>query len=204
MTKYVKLGIVGLVFALGLYFSAFAGVGVEGFMDKPLPACPDLLLEEDNKFYLYNSNLVKVPGVNPVVFDTLEDYVQFIDWQRSQGVRCNIQYLRKINNAQGETKYRFVDRVGGRDVRPGRDNPRRSKLVDAGRNEAPYNNNSFPSFDPQDQYVGTYTPLDKMFSADKDIQSTNPMDTNWGGHEYTVENTARIKEHESTSLAAGT
>ena len=196
MTKYVKLGIVGLVFVLGLYFTVFAGEGVEAFISRPLPPCPDLLLEEDNKFYLYNSDLVKVPGVNPVVFNTLEDYVQFIDWQRSQGVRCNIQYLRKINNAQGETKYRFVDRIGGRDIRPIRKNPRRSKLVDAGQNEAPYNQNSYPAFDPQDQYVGTYTPLDKMFSADKYIQSTNPMDTNWGGHEYTVEKTPRIKEKE--------
>ena len=56
-----------------------------------------------------------------------------------------------------------------------------TKLFDAGRNDPPYNQNSYPAYDPQDQYIGLKTPLDKMFHDNKDAKSPNPMDTNWGG-----------------------
>ena len=196
MANYVRLGVILLVFVLGLYFSAFGPLEREGYLDKPSPPCPDLLLEENRKFYLYNSKLARVPGVNPVVFDTLEDYVEFLEWQRGQGVRCKVQHLRKVTNAQGESVYRFVHYVDGRDIHLDAPPTQPSRLVDAGRNEAPYNQNSFPSFDPQDQYVGTHTPLDKMFNADEYIRSVNPMDGNWGGHEFTVDNVPQIKERE--------
>ena len=190
MVNHIKITLLALVFVLGIYFSAVSPAIQEGYKQKLLPPCPDLLLEENRKFYLYNSKLVKVPGVNPVVFNTLNDYVEFLEWQRSQGVRCNVQHLRKTTNAQGESVYRFVNRA----PIPGRRPPRISKLVDAGRSEPPYNQHSYPSYDPQDQYVGTYTPLDKMFTADKYIRSANPMDPNWGGHNYTMENTPRINK----------
>ena len=62
-----------------------------------------------------------------------------------------------------------------------------SKLVDAGRNDPPYNKNSFPAYDPMNLYQGEYTPLDKMFHEQEQTQqlSDNPMDSNWGGIEYT-------------------
>ena len=37
-----------------------------------------------DKIELLNSGLAKIPGVNPVVFNNLEEYVEFTEWQRSK------------------------------------------------------------------------------------------------------------------------
>jgi len=60
-------------------------------------------------------------------------------------------------------------------------------LVDATRNDAPYNRNSYPSFDESAYYTGVHTPLDEM-DRKKEAPGTispDPMDPNWGGAEYT-------------------
>ena len=60
-----------------------------------------------------------------------------------------------------------------------------TKLFDAGRDDPPYNYNSYPSYDQQDQYIGLNTPLDQMFHDTGSKVSPNPMDSNWGGRAYT-------------------
>ena len=53
-------------------------------------------------------------------------------------------------------------------------------LVDASRNDSPYNSNSYPGFDQSSYYVGEKTPLDKMNENEKKLLiSPNPMDKNW-------------------------
>ena len=56
-------------------------------------------------------------------------------------------------------------------------------LYDANHDDLPYNQNSSAGFDPQDQYVGAFTPLDRNFNFEGE-KSINPMDTNWGGAIY--------------------
>jgi hypothetical protein len=68
--------------------------------------CPDVLIQEGSKFYLYNSRVIKVPGVNPIVFNNLEDYVEFIEWQRSQNINCPVLYLQQTLDAQGNSVYK--------------------------------------------------------------------------------------------------
>ena len=68
--------------------------------------CPDILVQEGSKFYLYNSKVVKVPGVNPIVFNNLEDYIEFIEWQRSQKINCPVLYLQQTLDAQGNSVYK--------------------------------------------------------------------------------------------------
>jgi cbb3-type cytochrome oxidase subunit 3 len=59
-------------------------------------------------------------------------------------------------------------------------------VVDAGRENAPYNAGNYASFDPHGQYVGVLTDLDVIHhSTNKSNFSDNPMDPNWGGVEYT-------------------
>jgi hypothetical protein len=60
-----------------------------------------------------------------------------------------------------------------------------TKLTDATRNNPPFNTNSYPAYDQQNQYIGLETPLDKMFHENTNKISPNPMDTNWGGIQYT-------------------
>jgi hypothetical protein len=64
--------------------------------------------------------------------------------------------------------------------------PNSSLLVDATRNDQPYNKNSYPGYDASSYYVGTNTPLDNMNNLKEDQAiSPDPMDTNWGGADYT-------------------
>lgn len=176
--------IIGSLFILGLYYITVGRKTIEGFDKKENYRCPNVLIQKGNEFYLYNSNLAKVPGVNPVKFDSLEDYTEFVDWQRSQGIRCPVLYLQETYDAQGNAVY---------GARPSPDNlmgglplgePPITKLFDAGRDDMPYNKNSYPAYDPQDQYIGLNTPLDRMFHDGSNV-SANPMDANWGGKAYT-------------------
>ena len=64
--------------------------------------------------------------------------------------------------------------------------PDPSLLVDATRNDPPYNHNSYPAYDQTDYYIGRTTPLDMMdINQEKANISPNPMDSNWGGSAYT-------------------
>ena len=64
--------------------------------------------------------------------------------------------------------------------------PMDTGIVDATRNDLPYNTNSFPSYDPSSFYQGTITPMDKMLKNQRNLpESPSAMDANWGGKEYT-------------------
>jgi len=175
-----------VVALMGLYFYAFYGTPklMEGLTNPS--RCPNLLLQKGTRFYLYNSNLAKVPGVNPVEFENLEDYVEFLDWQRSQGIRCPVLYLQHSYDSQGESTYKVRPSVtepqGG--LPPSYPNP--TLLVDAARNDPPYNQGTAPGYDSTSYYVGTTTPLDAMDQQQENLLfSPNAMDPNWGGDKYT-------------------
>ena len=183
----LKILIILFIFLLGLYYTSCNG-NIENFNNNLPYRCPDLLIQKGQKYVLYNSKLAKIPGVNPVVFNNLEDYVEFTQWQRSQGIRCPILFLQQSFDAQGNPVYKGrpspTNLQGGLSDKPIPTQPV-TKLFDAGRNDPPYNQNSYPAYDPQDQYIGLNTPLDKMFHDNKDAKSPNPMDPNWGGKQYT-------------------
>lgn len=196
-----------VVFFMGLFFyikKSETNIG-EGFTNNnAIKRCPNLLIQKDNKFYLYNSKVAKVPGVNPVEFDNLEDYTEFLDWQRSQGIRCPVLYLQQTYDAQGNPVYKARPSVsepqGGlppsiasssgnlinEDPTQKLLNPNPTLLVDATRNDPPYNTNSYPAYDQSSYYIGTTTPLDVMNTKQENlIKSPDPMDPNWGGADYT-------------------
>jgi len=190
-----KLIIVVSIFLIGLYFTCRYG-GIEGFesMKNIKYRCPDVLIQKGSNFYLYNSKLAKVPGVNPLEFKNLDDYVEFTEWQRSQGIRCPILYLQQSYDAQGNEVYKA--RPSPTNLQGGLQDVQMmpsgqivmdpvQKLIDAGRNDPPYNKNSYPAYDKDNQYIGLKTPLDKMFNENQDGISPNPMDPNWGGQKYT-------------------
>jgi len=178
-----------VLFLAGLYFYAkYTGTKYsESFKNNSIQKrCPDMLIQKGSKFYLYNSKVAKVPGVNPISFENLEDYTEFLNWQHSQGIRCPVLFLQEIYDAQGNPVYKVrpgvTEQQGG--IPPSYPNP--TLLVDATRNDPPYNTNSVPSFDQSSYYVGTTTPLDNMnIEQQKMEKSPNPMDPNWGGADYT-------------------
>jgi hypothetical protein len=109
-----KLLIICIMFLLGFYF-IYRSNDIETFTDnsddyhkdyKISEKCPDVLIQKGSAFFLYNSKRANIPGVNPIRFENLEEYVEFTEWQRSQGVLCPVLYLQHAYNAQGEPVYK--------------------------------------------------------------------------------------------------
>jgi hypothetical protein len=69
--------------------------------------CPNILIQRDKTFYLYNSKLEKIPGVNPIEFKNLEDYVEYLNWQKEKGIKCPVLYLQKTYDAQSNDVYKI-------------------------------------------------------------------------------------------------
>jgi len=201
-----------LVLLFVIFAVTYYNTKKEGFDNSKYKLrCPNLLIQKDSKFFLHNTKLAEVPGVNPIEFTNLEDYTEFIDWQRSQGIRCPILYLQQTYDAQGKAVYKSrpnplnpqggllpSDKVpisiasSGAIIHESVDTdtdlkaPNPTLLVDATRGDKPYNKNSYPSYDQSSYYVGTTTPLDKFDAQQEKAKiSPNPMDQNWGGADYT-------------------
>ena len=47
------------------------------------------------------------------------------------------------------------------------------KLLDAGRDDPPFNKNSYPGFDQKNQYIGINVPLDKMYRGNTKVIENN-------------------------------
>lgn len=188
----IKIIFMIIIFLGGLYFYLVCSQNkiVEGLTDVSGELrCPNLLIQKGTKYYLYNSNIVQVPGVNPVMFNNLEEYNEFLKWQKGAGIRCPVLYVQNSYDAQGNRVYKVRPSVneleGG--LSPALPSPVEfTKLVDATQADKPYNVNSYPAYDQTSYYVGTYTPLDAMKHAEANmLYSANAMDPNWGGEEYT-------------------
>lgn len=184
--------IVIIIFILGLYFSLNQSSKsvLEAFEGKY--KCPNILIQKGQKLYLKNDSLAEVPGVNPIEFQNLEEYVEYLDWQRKNNIRCPVLYLQESYDAQGNQIYNMrPDPFGlegglNSELPLGRKAAPNSFLLDANRNDPPYNKNSFPGFDPMNLYQGEFTPLDKMNKDEKKgKKSGDAMNTNWGGIQYT-------------------
>jgi len=149
--------------------------------------CPNLLVQRGAKLFLENTKIEKVPGVNPIEFNNLEEYKEFINWQHSQGIYCPVLFLQAIEGADGSTKYHnqpspFEPMPGlnpsEKDLYPKQPASLNfpyndtggefSLLYDAARNDLPYNKNSYPGFDQDNQYIGLDVPIDFMKTPNTD------------------------------------
>ena len=171
--------------------------GTEGFDTGAAAAsgddrCPNILIQHGSEIFLYNSKVEKVPGVNPIRFKSLDDYSEFMDWLHGRGIRCPILFLQFSYDAQGQAVYKMrpspTDLQGG--LSPNTPySPAPAALVqmmDASRDNPPFNNQMYDGFDPLNFNMGDYTPQDAAFRA-KELTSKysdNPMDANWGGIRY--------------------
>jgi hypothetical protein len=225
-----KLLVIGIVFLLGFYF-IYRSNDIETFTDKDdnykiADKCPDVLIQKGAAFFLYNSKRANVPGINPIRFDSLDEYSEFIEWQRSQGILCPILYLQHAYDAQGEPVYKVrpspTNMQGGQpdyyitqaslSMPPVPIPINRPNIMPAPANvpiqgvcsqTGALLNTNYPGYDEQNQTIGLITPLDKMFHQTVGV-SPNPMDDNWGGVEYTenLVRAGRYKDNEITMRPA--
>jgi hypothetical protein len=174
-----------IIFVMGMLFIYQSYQ--EGFENKDATSnvsqmrCPNLLVQNDKNLFLYNTKLKEIPGVNPIQFNNLEEYNEFLDWQKSQGIKCPILFLQKTYNAQGDTVFKMRPSVkepqGG--LQPSilsADGTTvvRSTLGDDETFAYPYMSE-----------VLHKTPFDvQNIDYTIDGKSPNPMDTNWGGNEF--------------------
>lgn len=92
--------IISLVLFLGgMYFYAKRAVNTS--------QCPNLLIQFDAKYYLFNTNQPRSLGINPIMFNTMEDYTNFLTWQNKVGIKCPVLYVQKTYDAQGKRVYKM-------------------------------------------------------------------------------------------------
>jgi len=184
----MKLQLILLAFLMGLIFCAsYSHKNLIENFEEQNDNCPNLLVKRGNKLMLVNKRKANIPGVNPIFFDNLEDYVEFVQWQKSQGIECPVLYFNEMQDAQGNTNYRMFNTVS--DPQAGLPSyspnlPPEVPLYDANMDNPPYNQHNYPAFDENNQNVGRYTPIDKAFHSNKPL-SASAMDVNWAGQAYT-------------------
>jgi hypothetical protein len=198
-----------IVFLVVVFISGFfvllsqkngIGSGKEGFDNTTTTnststtqdSCPDLLIQKGAVLLLYNTKQPLVDGTNPIPFFNLDEYIQYLENQRIKGMNCPVLYLQEETNTQGQDVYRMrpspFDLQGGL---PPMVNMTATKMPvvnvkDASRENTIYNKDQYAGFDPQGQYIGVYTNIDKIHdSTDAKRISDNPMDDNWAGTTYT-------------------
>ena len=180
--------IISLVFLAGLIFCITGKKKKEGFLPKVKEKhCPNLLIKRGNAIFLYNKKRANIPGVNPIRFNNLDEYVEFMKWQRHVGIRCPVLYLQETYDAQNNLGLRVLDNpvypnAGMLNGLPSSQTIRETLLYDANRLDPPYNQGDYPGYDSMNQYIGDYTPLDKMFHQSG--VSPNPMDPNYVPQNY--------------------
>ena len=202
----VKIFAMILMFIIGLVFSLTYTHNdlVEGFSfdDK----CPNLLIKKGKILHLVNTKKAMVPGVNPITFDSLEDYAQFVKYQQYMNIKCPILFYQETYDAQNNKGFRLMN--DPLDPKPGlpsqiskeynvtntniptidKNKPEyieevgdTKPPVDASREKPPYNVKNHNGMDKQDQSIGVKTLLDKMDMV------TNPMSRYWKGEAATAQ-----------------
>lgn len=127
--------------------------------------CPTTMIKNGEQIMIYNPKMAKIPGVNPILLDTLEDYKEYVRWQKQNKLNCPILYLEKVFDTQGQEMYEIKPSFDT-DIPIGAMNhsmPRinhEPKILDASRENPPYNQNSLPGIDNQNQTFGVGS--DKM------------------------------------------
>lgn len=81
--------------------------------------CPTLLIKRGNKVMLFNKNVPEIQGENPIFFNNLEQYVQYVKKQRElYNQSCPVLFLQEETNAQGENVYKMRNIDGAENVDP--------------------------------------------------------------------------------------
>lgn len=124
--------------------------------------CPTTLIKDGQNILVYNPNYAGVPGVNPVKMKDLEDYKEFIEWQRANKLNCPILHLEKVFDTQGSPMYEVRPsfdqtlNIGGmnHNLPVVKTTPNIKKTMDAALDDCPFNQNQYPSYDKENQTIG--------------------------------------------------
>ena len=78
----IKLIVPFIIFLIGVYISLnYSSQSFKDGFSSDTGDCPDLLIQQGTELHLLNTKKARIPGVNPVKFDNLEEYIEYLDWQ---------------------------------------------------------------------------------------------------------------------------
>ena len=149
---------------------------IEGFDGFARDDCPNILVQKGGRIELRNTKKLEVPGVNPIYFENLEEYKEFIEWQRANGIKCPILAFKEMQTADGKSAYKVCKELSSNDMKE-------VPLYDASRDDPPFNKNSYPGFDENDQNIGRNTVLDRMDRANNIINGDDDWNTIYEGRD---------------------
>ena len=153
MNKMLLNILIIVMFIWGLLFVIRQPIEPETFVGDN---CQTTIIKDGDHFLLYDSTKSTVPGVNPIQLKSLEEYKEYIQWQRANHIRCPILHLEKVFTTQGTEMYEIRQNFISDDNEKGA-NPSfnsKPKCNDATLTRPPFNSNQFPAFDQQNQTQG--------------------------------------------------
>lgn len=151
--------------------------------DRTTAKCPNVLVRRGNKILMYN-NTDRNYEI-PIHFNNLDEYVEFVKKEQTQGKNCPILFLQEETDVQGNDVFRV--RPSPFDLQGGM-TPIEIKQKFGDVTAKMWNAYGYHSFDPNGQNIGIYTEMDAVHdSTEWKKISGNAMDTNWGGVDYTRE-----------------
>ena len=180
----IKLIVPFIIFLIGVYISLnYSSQSFKDGFSSDTGDCPDLLIQQGTELHLLNTKKARIPGVNPVKFDNLEEYIEYLDWQNYHGIKCPVLHFEKQYDVQGQEIYRIKDNVSDELDLPisKKYDGELSNLIDANYNGN--NTSHFQGYDKDNQYVGQYNKLDKNFKQECKGKNLNAMHTCWSGEE---------------------
>lgn len=96
----IVIFIILLIISIYLYTTRF----FEGLVGNV--GCPDMLLQKGNQYLLYNTYIPE-SSTNPVVFDNLAQYAEYINVETEKGNKCPILFVQQVLGAQGDSTYKI-------------------------------------------------------------------------------------------------
>ena len=172
--KKRNLIILGLILILILLIYICYNSRKEGFTNNK--KCPDVLTNENGKIALKFSGEKEIPGMNPKEFNNLEEYKEYLRWQRENGIFCPVLTFEGVqsNEPKGISSITKLLSTSDGVIMP-------SKMSYSVRDHPNYNSlHAVPNFN-SDMFTGfqrddrkNYTSLDKLYS----IQQSNRQQQN--------------------------
>lgn len=101
----IYMYILYILFALLISFSIYLSIDMmnkESFIDGN---CPTTMIKDGDRILIYDPKKAKVPGVNPIIMNNLEEYKEFVKWQNKNNLNCPILFLEKSFDVQGNEMY---------------------------------------------------------------------------------------------------
>ena len=91
----------------GYYYINYVDIYLEHFKNNKNKDCPNLLIQKGNKLYLKYTSRAEIPGVNPIEFNNLEEYVEFTKYMRHKNIHCPVLLLKREYDAQNNEVYKM-------------------------------------------------------------------------------------------------